>query len=210
MVLLFRAYTKTNMSVVYPIGRGTGVLVSTLITIVVLNDPYHPIGIAGILLIFLGIACKAFEGLSKSSQHISLPDVGNALAIGSLIGSYLVIDSLAVKHIDPWGYIALTNLGMILTSLPLMVIFKRQEIKEALISGKRYIAIMASGMVASYGIFLFAVQIAATTSYVIALRESSVIMVGLYALFVLKEKISKLQKLGIFFIFIGAIAIKLA
>lgn len=55
MGLLARAYERGEISVVYPIARGTGVGVTAIAAVILLDEPLSGIGGLGILLVILGV-----------------------------------------------------------------------------------------------------------------------------------------------------------
>ena len=87
MGLLARAYERGEISVVYPIARGTGVGVTAIAAVILLDEPLSGIGGLGILLVVLGVLSL---GLPRSSGRMTSSGIGLAMATGLAIAIYTV------------------------------------------------------------------------------------------------------------------------
>jgi drug/metabolite transporter (DMT)-like permease len=109
---LQRGYQAGDLSLVYPIGRGTGALLAALAGIVLLGERPGPVSIAGILAIVAGIvviglpprrAAMAAPGTAvpttpgPGTQPGWRAAVGLALGTGAFIASYTLADKYAVS-----------------------------------------------------------------------------------------------------------------
>lgn len=94
-LLLQRGYREGDMSVVYPLARGTGPLLSTLMAITVLGESPTVLNLAGTGLVFAGILWIA-GGIPflKDSRSRTAPLLG--IATGVCIASYSTVDRMAV------------------------------------------------------------------------------------------------------------------
>ncbi|MBW8716220.1 MAG: EamA family transporter, partial [Variovorax paradoxus] len=54
-VILLRGYRKSDLTVVYPLARGTGPLLSSLVAILFLGERISLVGVAGIAGVVLGV-----------------------------------------------------------------------------------------------------------------------------------------------------------
>ena len=101
--VLLAGYRAADLTVVYPVARGTGPLLSSVAAVVVLGETLGARGIVGVLAITLGILLIA-GGLrlwTRAQDPVERARVKAGLAWGALTGSliavYTVIDGYAVK-----------------------------------------------------------------------------------------------------------------
>jgi drug/metabolite transporter (DMT)-like permease len=134
-VLLQRGYRAGDLSLVYPLARGTGPLLSSLVAVVLLGERPGLFGYAGIALIvcgiFLGSGIGAERPATAEPRRVRL-SVVYGLATGVSIAVYTLWDkySVSVLAISPiiydfWGNAARTAL-----TTP-FVIHRRGEIAAA-------------------------------------------------------------------------------
>lgn len=99
-------YRLGDLSLVYPIGRGTGALLSALAGIVILGERPGPVAVAGICLIVIGIIAIGIPGRARPAAGPAGPGrsrpaparaVSFALCTGAFIASYTVWDKYAVS-----------------------------------------------------------------------------------------------------------------
>jgi drug/metabolite transporter (DMT)-like permease len=103
-------YRIGDLSLAYPIGRGTGALLAALAGIVLLGERPTLIGYAGILAIVAGVVMIGLPQ-RKARQADRLPAIGSAtataigfaLVTGLFIGCYTIWDKYAVStlHTEP-------------------------------------------------------------------------------------------------------------
>jgi drug/metabolite transporter (DMT)-like permease len=91
-VLLQRGYRAGDLSLVYPLARGTGPLLASLTAVVFLGERPGPLGIAGIAAITGGIFVATGVSLHGPRTRASL---GYGLATGATIAAYTIWD----KHV---------------------------------------------------------------------------------------------------------------
>jgi drug/metabolite transporter (DMT)-like permease len=98
---LQRGYQAGDLSLVYPIGRGTGALLAALAGIVLLGERPGPVSIAGILAIVAGIVVIGLPPRRAATPGPAQPGwraaVGLALGTGAFIASYTLADKYAVS-----------------------------------------------------------------------------------------------------------------
>lgn len=97
-LLLDRAYRRGgDLSIVYPLARATGPLLTILVAVLVLGERPGPTGIAGAMLIIASaivLTGNPFTWHRGASRHA----VGFALLTGCAIAGYTVWDKAAVSH----------------------------------------------------------------------------------------------------------------
>jgi drug/metabolite transporter (DMT)-like permease len=93
-LLLQRGYRAGDLSLVYPLARGTGPLLASAAGVVLLGEPLSPPAVAGALLV-AGGAFILTGGGHVLHDHASRAAVGYGVLVGALIGAYTVWD----KHL---------------------------------------------------------------------------------------------------------------
>ena len=95
---LMRGYQVADLSVVYPIARGTGPLMSSIGAFLLLREAPTSLGVLGLVAVVIGIGCISTQGnLAAFRQPKGQEGVRWGFATGSLIASYTVVDGYGVK-----------------------------------------------------------------------------------------------------------------
>ncbi len=121
-ILLDKGYKVGDLSVIYPLARGTGPLLSTLAAIFLLGEHPTPIALAGAVLIGLGIVAITGNPLQLSGGRDCRPFLF-AILCGMTIASYTVLDKVSVSTllIPPLLLDWSSNLGRVLLLTPYAV-----------------------------------------------------------------------------------------
>ena len=108
-VILLRGYRKADLTVVYPLARGSGPLLSSLVAITLLGEQISALGVLGILGVVGGVFLIAGgPGLWRAAHGPAHDPVARArvhkgiaygLLTGAFIASYTVVDGYAVKFL---------------------------------------------------------------------------------------------------------------
>ena len=105
-LLLNQGYRVGDLSLVYPLARGTGPLLSTLAAILFLGERPSVIALVGAFLIIGGVMVLA-GNLARLRQSGTRAAVGYALITGLFIAAYTLWDKQAVSrfrhHADGFG-----------------------------------------------------------------------------------------------------------
>jgi drug/metabolite transporter (DMT)-like permease len=100
-LFLQRGYRAGDLSLVYPVGRGTGALLAALAGITLLHERPAAASVAGIALIIAGIVVIGIPPRRAGPPGAAQPGwraaVGLALGTGAFIGSYTLWDKYAVS-----------------------------------------------------------------------------------------------------------------
>lgn len=218
-VLYFRAllhgYAVSDLTVVYPVARGSGPLLSTLGAVVVLGETVSLLGAAGALAVvggvFLIAGGPAF--LRKAQDPQQRERVVSGLRWGALTGlfiaAYTVVDGYAVKVmlISP---ILVDYVGNVLR-IPVMLPFAlRQptEFAKAWRTQWRPALVVAVLGPLSYVMVLYAVRMA-PLSHVAPAREVSMLFAALAGGTLLGESDRLLRFVGALAMAAGVIALAL-
>ncbi|NUO98852.1 MAG: EamA family transporter [Nonomuraea sp.] len=92
-VLLQRGYGEGDLSVVYPVARGTGPMLASLVAVLFLGEHPTPAGVAGIVLVGVGV----FMMSGGAAGRGDLRGLLSGLVVGLFIAGYTVWDSQVVS-----------------------------------------------------------------------------------------------------------------
>ncbi|NKB70193.1 MAG: EamA family transporter [Candidatus Latescibacteria bacterium] len=204
LYLLGRTYARGEISVVYPVARGTGVGLTGLAAWVLLGEGVSSWGGLGIGLVLMGIALMSYRGRRGGPRA---EGVGMALGVGGVIACYSLVDKMGVGLVQPVVYIG----GMYLVTVLAMAPFVARSFGGQLRTlGRAHIdALLVIGLGSSgtYLMILFAFQ-AGPVGYIVAARESAVIIGALLGVVLLKEPLTPTKGLAIAAIGLGLFCIK--
>ena len=97
------AYRRGELSVTYPVGRGSAPLMATLAATVVVGQPASARTVVAASLVAVGLGLLAF----RSHRSGTLAATGLALIVGATIATYSVVDARAVGlGAAPLAYLA--------------------------------------------------------------------------------------------------------
>lgn len=204
-VMLGKSYEHGEISAVYPIARGASVAGTAIVATIFLEEHITTFGVAGILTISLGAFLIGFKKAGKTHVH----SVIFALLTGTTIISYSVIDKIGVGMIDPVVYAVGLFGSSALFLIPYIVWKHRPVLADVWKNKKRYCAMIGIGQVGTYLIILFVYQVA-QVSYVVAVRELSVVFGALLGFRILRERITMKKAVGIAAITVGLVLVKIA
>jgi len=203
-VLTF-TYMNGDISTLYPIVRGSGIAGAIVLSIVVLHEQLTTISGIGVLTVISGIGILSYR---RNRTVTSPKGIFLALICGSLIMSYTIFDKLLVAEIHPIPVMAASQIISVLMFLPYVLIQRRSEMREtvrALLKPTILISIIATS---SYLIILYVMQIA-PVSRIVAVREASVVFGAVAGYMILKEDFSKTRLIGVVFVMIGIVLVKM-
>jgi drug/metabolite transporter (DMT)-like permease len=174
-VLLNQGYRAGDLSLVYPLARGTGPLLSSLAAIVFLGERPSLIALGGGLLIIGGVVILT-TNLTQLRQSGAQDAVLYALVTGLFIAAYTLWDKQAVSYfgIAPlvldWG----ANVGRAVLLAPFALKYSDQTIAEW--REHKYEAIAIAVLIPlSYILVLTAMRFT-PVSYVAPAREISILI----------------------------------
>jgi drug/metabolite transporter (DMT)-like permease len=203
---LSSAYRYGDISVVYPIARGSGVAGTAVVASMLLRENITAIGAGGIFLIVAG---TILVGLRFSFQIGHYRGVLFALLVGLMIVCYSIVDKLAVRVTNPVVYIFGMFIAASLIVSPYLLKYRRYEIMRAWRDYKRYSLIIGIGAMTTYLIILFTFRFA-YVSYVVAAREIAVAIGAVMGLVILREEFSLRKVIGIGAIVAGLVILRMA
>ena len=184
--LLDRGYRSGDLSLVYPLARGSAPLITVAAAIVLLGERPTPLAIAGALLI-AGGAITLTSNLRELRQARSLPAVGFALLTGCMISAYTVVDKLAVAAwlVPPLFLDWATNLGRVFIMAP-VALRQQRALRECWRRSHREIIGVAVLCPLAY-ILVLTAMVFTPVSYVAPAREISILVAAILGVSLLAE-----------------------
>jgi drug/metabolite transporter (DMT)-like permease len=193
-IVLLRGYRQADLTVVYPLARGTGPLLSSMVAIFFLGEQISALGLVGILGVVGGVFLIAGgPGLWKAAQDPQQQArVRTGIFYGGITGlfiaSYTVVDGYAVKValmspilVDYFG-----NLVRLVFLTPTLL-RDRPAVWALWLQQRRYALIVGIFSPVSYVLVLYALQVA-PLSHVAPAREVSMLFAALLGGHLLGEK----------------------
>lgn len=200
------AYTRGDLSRVYPIARGTAPMIVLVVGLLVLSDVVSGMQIAGILLVGLGIILMA-RGVFTQGEEWALIPYALLAAVGT--AGYSLFDGLGARASGTVsGYIGwLFFLDALLFTAGGLVVRGRSVLPS---SGRVWMLGLIAGAcsVGAYWIAVWAMTIA-PIALVTALREVSVLFAVLIGVVFFKDRADPGKLLAAVVIVAGVIAIRL-
>jgi len=201
---LQRGYQVADLSVVYPIARGSAPLLSSMAAFVLLGETATASGVTGMLCVVAGVMLIATQGRFGVFRDWTGARWG--LLIGFFIALYTLVDAYGVKEllIMPVIFDWFTAVARTMMLAPHMI-QRRHTVWQAM-RGHWHLA-WAVGVLAPLGyiLVLYALRGGAPVSLVAPAREMSM-MLGTFAGYVvLKEKVTRARLLGCAAILAGVV-----
>ena len=193
---LTAAYRRGDVSVVYPIARGTAPLLSVTLGIVLLGERLGPGGYLGVALLLSGVLAirrpwQFFRRAARVANPHLTAAVGFAFATGLMIASYSAVDRTGARETEPWMYEGLLSVAVAIglwLRLGVGALVRRESnpapplpssADEAAIAAPARDPLLTAAFVGvasyvGYGLILFAYNQAPLTA-VAPMRESAVV-----------------------------------
>lgn len=206
-VCLMRGYNVADLSVVYPIARGTGPLLASAGAFLWLAEVPSTFGVLGICSVVAGILLIATQGNWRQfAQPQAWVGIRWGFLIGLFIAAYSLSDAYSVKVllVAPVMLDWLSAFGGTLLLAPSTWVRRKHMMEQ--MRGKWKLA-LAVGVLSpmAYILVLYALQHGADVSAVAPLREMSMMIATFAGFFILKEKVSPMRWLGCAIIIAGVI-----
>ena len=206
--LIALSYRKGDLSLVYPVTRGTAPALTAFCSALVLHERLSFAGWAGVLLVSSGVLFLAFD--HKRSEEFHLAPVLLALTNAAVIALYTLSDGQGVRlsgnalSYTSWGFLLCAALFV-----PVALVIRKQEAVQHFKTEWRKGIIGGGCSLAAYALALWAMTRAPIAS-VAALREISILFGVLIAAFTLKESVTRMRVVAALLIVAGAIVIKIS
>jgi drug/metabolite transporter (DMT)-like permease len=193
--LLVAAYERADLSLVYPIARGSAPVLVLALAVAFTGAATSVMQVAGVALVGVGVfIVRGIRG-GANWRHVAL-----ALGVALSIASYVVVDKEGVQYADPITY------GTLILGIP--GVFAAAFVLAR--GGARRLAVAFNWRSALGGVFSMLayalVLIALTTApaaAVSAVRESSVVIAAFLGAVVLKERSGPERIVGSIIVLVG-------
>ncbi len=205
------AYERGDLSLVYPISRGSGPLFVPLLAVLFIQEQLQLIGVVGILLIILGIYVIHLQAFSWHAALVPLKTMGGdsffwSFGTGLTIAVYSLVDKIGVDHVFPPVFIYCMFIVCWLILTPYVFIRERGNIRPEWTANKYTILLVGFLVLFTYMSVLFAMRLS-KVSYVVAVREVSIVFSALYGVFLFGEKYLSQKVAGSVLIACGVVCI---
>jgi drug/metabolite transporter (DMT)-like permease len=179
--LLARAYQQHEVSIVYPVARGSAPVL-VLLGGLAIGDRPSLLAACGVVLVGIGVLAVR-GGARGDARALAL-----AGAVAACIAAYTLVDSRGIDHASPLPYLVLVLLPVAGVSL---LATRGERLRAELRPGA-----VASGLLgfAAYALALAALRLAPAAA-VAAVRETSVVIAVALAGLILREPIGR-RRLG--------------
>ena len=184
-VFLSAAYRRGELSVVYPLARGSAPLLAILIGVILLGERLQPLALVGLALVLAGIWSVRRP---STATGVVLP----ALATGVTIAVYTSLDRVGVRLAAPWLY------GWVLWVVAALLLNGLTRILHLSVQGgpsRGKSALVGTLMTAAYFMVLVALSLA-PLAIVAPVRESAIVLVTAWGIWRLGEREGAWLRLG--------------
>jgi drug/metabolite transporter (DMT)-like permease len=195
---LQRGYQVADLSVVYPIARGTGPMLSSVCAFLLLGETATGLRLSGLFAVVAGIGLISTQGdLTAFKKPRGQAGVWWGTATGGLIACYTVVDAYSVRvlGVAPVFLDWCSNLLRFVLLAP--VVTRNAARSRELMRGKWWLAVGVGVLSSlSYILVLGALQLGAPVSVVAPAREMSMMVGALFGMLILRERVGPWRLVG--------------
>jgi drug/metabolite transporter (DMT)-like permease len=187
-VALAAAYRAGDLSLVYPVARGSGIALVPLVGALALGERVTLGGALGIAAIVAGVVSVHLGDLARFGlrRALAAPGLRLALLTGAFIAAYSAWDKAAVALVAPPLYNYAIFAGLAVSLAPYVLLRRRAVLVGEWRERRRAVLLAAVCSPLSYLLVLFALTFS-PVSYVAPAREVAVVIGALLGVAVLKE-----------------------
>lgn len=204
-LLLQAGYRVSDLSLVYPLARGTGPLLAFVAATFILDEPVSAYSVLGVLLVVSGILMVS--GLTSEPHKAPRAGIALGLLTGVFIASYTINDGWAVKTllISPFIIDFSGNLLRIVVLSPRALRDRAELLAEARLYRNPVLIVAVLGPL-GYILVLFAMK-HAPVGHVAPMRELATLVGTYFGARLLKEQVTPVRLTGAVLIVSGVIAL---
>jgi drug/metabolite transporter (DMT)-like permease len=204
-VILQRGYAVGDLSVVYPLARGTGPMLSVVAAIWLLHERPGAIALAGAAAVVLGV--WVIGGLGSAGGGSWATGVGWGLACGTTIAAYTLWDAHAVTTLAVVPFVLMAGSSLVETVvLGPYAVAHRTETAALWRDNKLPVLAVAILSPLAYLLVLYALRLA-PVSLVAPARELSIVIGSIGAWLLLREPNPARRLAGAVIVLAGVAAI---
>ena len=207
MVLLFGAYGRADLSVVYPFSRGVAPLVTLFLGGRLLGDWVSPLQGAAVFAVVAGVASVGLSSRDPYRQALNRSGLLLSFATGCMSAGYHLVDRRAMTMAaapNPLEYFFLVQFFMsaLVTFWFGLCLRRGRELLSEWMTNRGRVLMVGVCIPAAYLLIVFALRYGNVT-YVTAGRNIGIVLSTLVGLFVLKERVSRRRLAGSLLILAG-------
>src|ERR671937_900161 len=176
--LLVAAYQRRELSVVYPVARGSAPVLVLIGSALVLGRHVSGEQALGVCLVAAGVLFV--RGLRRGAEGIA-------------IASYTLVDKQGLRHATPLPYLELVLAPVAAIAIAALIARRGTAPLQAQLSLR--VALAAAGSFGAYALFLFALRLTSAPA-VAAVRETSVVIAAGMAAVFLRERVTPVRLVG--------------
>lgn len=201
------AYRAGDLGQVYPMARGAAPLLVTLAAALLLGEVPHTLGIVGVACISCGVLALAIR--RRTDQQGASRGVRYALLTGALIAAYTVVDAMGARLAGSvLGFAVILTVGDGIATALVVLAWKGANAFRVDTRTLGLCTFAGAMQVGAYWIAVWALS-QAPMGAVSALRESSVLFIGLISKFILNERFGKQRAISSLLIFVGIVSVRI-
>lgn len=213
VVLLFGAYGKADLSVVYPLSRGVAPVLTLFLGGRILGDYVDFSGAASVMVIVAGVVMVSLSAwTAPGSREAKIKGIWLALATGAAIAGYHLVDRRAMSLPNPPNaqeYIFLMQLFMAVY-ITIWALIKSGGNRELLFCewrvNLRSVMLVGFATPIAYFLIIFALKFGNVT-HIAAGRNIGIFLSTMVGALFLKESVTRLRLLGVILIVTGVVAL---
>ena len=207
-ILLDKGYKIGDLSVIYPLARGTGPMLSVLVAIFILGEHPSFLALSGAACIGLGIVVITGNPMKLREPEARKPMLF-AILCGAVIAGYTVMDKVAVSTflIPPLLLDWASNLGRLFILTPYAVTHRDEVKREWMIHRKEALGVAVLCPLAY--ILVLTAMVFSPVSYIAPAREISILVGTIMGARLLSEGNVKMRLAGAGAMVIGLVALSL-
>jgi drug/metabolite transporter (DMT)-like permease len=204
---LAHLYARADLSQAYPVARGLTPVIATGFGLFFLGEFPASMGLLGIIAIAAGVAGLMLE---RRAERMRLSTLGAAVAAGTAVAAYSVLDAYGVRVNGDWLGFTAWLVACDSAAFSAYAVATRGSAARR-IWRREWGRTLVSGLlgIAAFGVFMWALG-RAQVGPVTALRETSVIFAAILGAMLLKERMSAVRWMCAAAVMAGAVAISLS
>jgi drug/metabolite transporter (DMT)-like permease len=216
-VLLQRGYASGDMSVVYPLARGTGPMLSVLLAVLLLHEHVGPTALVGAAAVVAGVfVIGTAQGRPTTEDDPAVvtgrrkAGLGYGLVTGITIACYTLWDANAVTRLGVPPLVQLAGSQVVeFAALTPVALLRRAEIGGLWREHRRDVVVIAVLSPLAYVLVLYAMRIA-PVALVAPAREVSIVIGSVIAWRILHEPRPARRLTGAAIVLAGVFALALS
>ena len=126
--LLATAYSRAELTFVYPVARGSAPVIVLVVSVAALGAAVSGLQAAGVLVVAAGVLLVRGLGRGRGA------DLALALAVGACIAGYTLVDDHGLAHAAPIGYLTLV---LVVAAIPYAAIVGPAAMRRAALAARR-------------------------------------------------------------------------